>query len=67
MNIRDMTWYRKHKIAIRLLFVMILQLCSPLSNIFVYAASPISKPNLDGPSLLCKKIFYILVTNQFKV
>jgi len=50
MDIRDMTWYRKHKIAIRLLFVMILQLCSPLSNIFVYAASPISKPNLDGPS-----------------
>ena len=46
MDIRKMDWYRKRSIALRMLLITLLQLCSPLADIAVVQASPLS-PNLE--------------------
>lgn len=45
MDIRKMDWYRKRSVSFWMLLIMLLQFCSPLADIAVYA-SPVS-PNLS--------------------
>lgn len=49
MDIRKMDWFRKRKIALRLLLVFLLELCSPLVDTLVYARV-LGPPNLNTPS-----------------